>query len=67
MIKQVCGSDNVTYDNKCLLEKTACEKNKEIKVVKHGRCRGIYLVRFFRLVNDYHVQVLVVLLPLCVP
>ena len=43
IIKQVCGSDNVTYDNTCLLGKTACEKNKEITVVENGRCQGMSL------------------------
>ena len=34
----VCGSNNKTYDNFCLLEAAACEK-KEVITVKHdGRC-----------------------------
>ena len=44
-IKHVCGSDKVTYNNMCLLEKAACENNKVITVVKTGRCQGISLVR----------------------
>ena len=43
-IKHVCGSDKVTYNNKCLLEKAACENNKLIKVVTTGRCQGMSLV-----------------------
>ena len=41
--KPVCGSDGVTYDNECLLQKTACEKNKEIKVVNNGSCQGMLI------------------------
>ena len=44
MSKPVCGSDGVTYDNECLLQKTACEKNKEIKVVNNGSCQGMLIV-----------------------
>jgi len=40
-IKHVCGSDKVTYNNMCLLEKAACKNNKVITVVKTGRCQGI--------------------------
>ena len=40
-VKQVCASDNVTYDNECLLKKTACEKEEELTLVKNGTCTGI--------------------------
>ncbi|CAH3117524.1 unnamed protein product, partial [Pocillopora meandrina] len=40
-VKQVCASDNVTYDNECLLKKTACEKGEELTLVKNGNCAGI--------------------------
>ena len=40
-VKQVCASDNVTYDNECLLKKTACEKEEELTFVKNGTCTGI--------------------------
>ena len=44
-IKHVCGSDKVTYNNTCLLEKAACENNKVITVFKTGRCQGMFLDR----------------------
>ena len=40
-VKQVCASDNMTYDNECLLNKSACEKEEELTLVKHGTCAGI--------------------------
>ena len=44
VLEHVCGSDKVTYKNKCLLEKAACENNKEITIVKTGRCQGMTAV-----------------------
>ena len=35
---QVCGSNNRTYNNKCLLELDACERDTTIQVVKEGSC-----------------------------
>ena len=35
---QVCGSNGRTYNNKCLLELDACERNTTIQVVKEGSC-----------------------------
>ncbi|XP_071946684.1 uncharacterized protein [Antedon mediterranea] len=34
----VCGSDAVTYSNKCLLKVTACSTEKVIDVMHNGRC-----------------------------
>ena len=34
----VCGDDGKTYANQCELEKTSCEKKKEIRVAKTQAC-----------------------------
>ena len=41
VMKEVCGSDNVTYDNECQLKKAACEKYTEIEIVDKGPCTGM--------------------------
>lgn len=53
VIQQVCGSDKVTYNSKCLLEKAACENNKEITIVKPGPCEGA--VASHRVICGAHV------------
>ena len=47
IMRRVCGSDDVTYDNECLLKKTACEKNTEITIVKNGSCEGMFCLKEF--------------------
>ena len=38
IFSQVCGSNGRTYNNKCLLELDACERDTTIQVVKEGSC-----------------------------
>ena len=35
----VCGDDNQTYSNKCMLDWVACRQNKQTTVVHKGECR----------------------------
>ena len=35
----VCGSDNMTYDNLCLLENTNCQQGLDISVKSQGQCQ----------------------------
>ncbi|CAH8680441.1 unnamed protein product [Schistosoma rodhaini] len=37
-VSPVCGSDGVTYDSICHLERTACQKMREIRVIYSGEC-----------------------------
>ena len=37
-VDPVCGSDGVTYDNTCELQKASCEQEKHIKVMMNGSC-----------------------------
>ena len=34
----VCGTDNVTYPNLCVMDSTACEKKEHIQVQYNGEC-----------------------------
>ncbi|CAH8670707.1 unnamed protein product [Schistosoma margrebowiei] len=38
VVSPVCGSDGVTYDSTCHLERTACQKMREIRVIYSGEC-----------------------------
>ena len=34
----VCGTNEITYKNECILQKVACEQNLELKVKNYGKC-----------------------------
>jgi hypothetical protein len=34
----VCGSDGITYPNKCNLEYTGCKEDRQLTVLKYGKC-----------------------------
>ena len=34
----VCGSDGVTYSNKCNMEYTGCKESRDVTVQKFGKC-----------------------------
>lgn len=38
--RQVCGSDGVTYADRCQLRTIACRQDKEITVEHLGQCKG---------------------------
>lgn len=35
-----CGSDGVTYANKCELEVAECESGKSLEILHSGECKG---------------------------
>ncbi|XP_022100567.1 agrin-like isoform X2 [Acanthaster planci] len=41
--RPVCGTDEVTYGNACLLKQAACEQQKEIRIESEGLCNGCEL------------------------
>ena len=46
--KQACGSDGVTYDTLCLMEKIAFESGRNIIKERHGRCKGGEFLKCYR-------------------
>lgn len=44
----VCGSDDQTYLNLCMLRKRSCEKNKLITVAEKGACSKSILIQFIK-------------------
>jgi len=34
----VCGTDDTTYPNKCTLEYTGCKEERQLAVLKYGKC-----------------------------
>nr|CAH8875568.1 unnamed protein product [Trichobilharzia regenti] len=41
VVSPVCGSDGITYDSTCHLERTACQKMREIHVLYSGECSQV--------------------------
>ena len=54
----LCGTDNVTYSNPCLMRKKVCEEKRRIFVKHRGTCGGssrgnLFLSRCFKSVSPF--------------
>lgn len=45
-LAQVCGTDGLTYDNRCELRAASCQQQKSIEVAKMGPCEDGGLLLF---------------------